>query len=51
MKKLDGLTYTPTWISHMGCLSGCTRHPGLPATDSWLQPHPDPRKRKKTVII
>ena len=26
MKKLEGLTYTPAWISHMGCLSGCTRH-------------------------
>ena len=36
MKKLDGLTYTPTWVSHMGCLSGCTRYLGLPATDSWI---------------
>lgn len=37
MKKLDCLTYTPTWISHMDCLSGCTHHLGLPTTDSWLQ--------------
>lgn len=36
MKNLEGLTYTPTWISHMGCLSGCTRYLGLPATDSWI---------------
>jgi len=36
MKKLDGLTYTPTWISHMGCLSGCTRYLNLPTTDSWI---------------
>ena len=36
MKILDGLTYTPAWISHMGCLSGCTRYLDIPATDSWI---------------
>ncbi len=36
MKKLEGLTYTPTWVSHMGYLSGCTRHLDIPATDSWI---------------
>ena len=36
MKILDSLTYTPAWISHMGCLSGCTRHLDIPATDSWI---------------
>ena len=25
-KKLDGLIYISAWISHMGCLSGCTRY-------------------------
>ncbi len=36
MNKLDGLTYTPAWISHMGCLSGCTRPLDSPATNSWI---------------
>ena len=41
MKVLDGLTYTPTWISHMGCLSGCTRYLTLPAH---LTPDPSPTR-------
>ena len=36
MKVLGGLTYTPTWVNHMGCLSGCSRHPDIPVTDSWI---------------
>jgi hypothetical protein len=36
MKILDGLTYTPAWVTHMGCLISCTRHLNLPATDSWI---------------
>ena len=36
MKKLEGLAYTPAWISHMGCLSGRTRHPDTPTTDTWI---------------
>ena len=36
MKILDGLTFTPAWVSHMGCIVDCARFLGLPATDSWI---------------
>ena len=36
MKTLDGLRHTPSWITHMGCLSGCIHYLNLPITDSWL---------------
>lgn len=36
MKKLDGLKWTPRWVSHMGCIKGCLNYLGVNVTDAWL---------------
>jgi len=35
-KKLEGLKWQPSWISHMGCLKGCLEHIGSDMSWGWL---------------
>lgn len=36
MKTLDGLKWSPTWVSHLGCVKGCLDYLGLVISDAWL---------------
>ena len=36
MKKLKNLTWSPKWVSHMGCVKGCLDYLGIDITDAWL---------------
>ena len=36
MKKIDNLTWSPKWVSHLGCVKGCLDYLGLDITDAWL---------------
>jgi hypothetical protein len=36
MKKLDGLKWSPCWVSHLGCIKGCLNFLNLPVTGAWL---------------
>ncbi len=33
---LDGLRWTPRWVSHLGCVKGCLDYLGLEVADAWL---------------
>jgi hypothetical protein len=35
-KMLDGLQWTPRWVSHLGCVKGCLDYLGLDVSDAWL---------------
>jgi len=35
-KELEGLRWTPKWVSHLGCVKGCLDFLGVPASDAWL---------------
>jgi hypothetical protein len=36
MKVLEGLGWSPKWVSHLGCLKGCLVYLGIDVTDGWL---------------
>jgi len=36
MKTLDGLTWRPKWVTHLGCLKGCLDYLKIELTDAWL---------------
>ncbi|MEW6716870.1 MAG: hypothetical protein AB1345_05125 [Chloroflexota bacterium] len=36
MKKLENLTWSPKWVSHLGCIKGCLDYLKLNITDAWL---------------
>lgn len=36
MKKLTHLTWSPKWVSHLGCVKGCLDYLGIAMTDAWL---------------
>ncbi len=36
MKRLEGLTWEPRWMSFVGCLEGCLRYLGSRVTVEWL---------------
>jgi hypothetical protein len=36
MKKLDGLSWKPMWVSHLGCIRGCLDYLGIDMSDDWL---------------
>ena len=36
MKRLEGLSWRPCWVSHLGCLKGCADYLGLEVSDGWL---------------
>lgn len=36
MVTLEPLTWTPAWVSHLGCLKGCLDFLQVPVTDAWL---------------
>ncbi len=36
MAKLEGLTWRPAWITHMGCTKGCLEHLGSDISWGWL---------------
>ena len=33
---LEGLKWSPKWVTHMGCIKGCLNYLGVEVTDSWL---------------
>jgi len=36
MTSLDGLTWKPKWVSHLGCLKGCLDYLKVNVSDDWL---------------
>lgn len=36
MNELQGLGWSPRWVSHLGCLKGCLDHLGVETSDGWL---------------
>lgn len=36
MKILEGLKWSPKWVTHMGCIKGCLDYLNIDVTDSWL---------------
>lgn len=36
MKKLDRLTWSPRWVTHLGCVKGCLDYLGIDISDAWL---------------
>jgi len=36
LKMLEGLKWSPKWVTHLGCIKGCLDYLGVEATDSWL---------------
>jgi hypothetical protein len=36
MTMLDGLTWKPKWVSHLGCLKGCLDYLNVDVSDPWL---------------
>ena len=36
MKKLDGLSWSPMWVSRLGCIKGCLDYLGIEMSDDWL---------------
>lgn len=36
MKALKNLTWSPKWVSHLGCVKGCLDYLGIEITDAWL---------------
>ncbi len=36
MMRLEGLEWTPGWISHMGCHHGCSQYLGLDLSRAWI---------------
>jgi hypothetical protein len=36
MKTLHNLTWSPKWVSHLGCIKGCLDYLGLEISDAWL---------------
>jgi hypothetical protein len=35
-KMLEGLRWTPLWVSHLGCVKGCLNYLGLQVSNGWL---------------
>jgi hypothetical protein len=36
MVKLEALKWSPKWVSHLGCIKGCTDYLDLDISDAWL---------------
>ena len=36
MKKLNDLTWSPKWVTHLGCVKGCLDYLGVEIRDAWL---------------
>lgn len=36
MVKLEGLRWSPSWVSHLGCIKGSLDYLGVEMTDGWL---------------
>ena len=35
-KKLQGLQFSPKWVSHLGCVEGCLDYLGIRVSNAWL---------------
>jgi hypothetical protein len=36
MGKLQGLQWSPKWVSHLGCIKGCVDYLGIDVSEAWL---------------
>ncbi|MGD2200913.1 MAG: hypothetical protein PVJ38_04690 [Candidatus Bathyarchaeota archaeon] len=36
MKRLEGLSWKPMWVTHLGCLQGCLAYLGIEPSDPWF---------------
>ena len=35
-KRLEGLKYSPKWVTHLGCVKGCLDYLNINVSDAWL---------------
>ena len=36
VKMLEGLKWSPKWVSHLGCIKGCLEYLKIDLSDTWL---------------